>query len=253
MSWESILQKVEWILCNPTCRVRKFVFDRPSHSNGKTGASGQTSMRHIQWHFKRHWRVPESLSPQCLTRSTRASFASCPSGLYRRLKRRLGCSLRRRHGKWRLVSSRKPATHKFPGIKSCTAGSKKVSTHSTGEDCSSGHRQHYSCGVAYINKEGGMRSGSLCPLRWRLLCWCNLRHIVLKARHIPGHLNVIAEKLSRQGQSFRWNGLFIRRYSTSCVKPGTVPRSTCLRPGTIANWPSTCLQYQIPMLGQWTI
>ena len=45
-----------------------------------------------------------------------------------------------------------------------------------------------------------MRSGSLCALLWRLLCWCNLRHVVLKARHIPGRLNVIADKLSRQGQ-----------------------------------------------------
>ena len=52
--------------------------------------------------------------------------------------------------------------------------------------------------VAYINKEGGMRSGSLCALLWRL-CWCNLRQVVLKARHIPGHLNVIADKLSHQG------------------------------------------------------
>ena len=54
--------------------------------------------------------------------------------------------------------------------------------------------------VAYINKEGGMRSGSLCALLWRLLCWCSLRHVVLKARHIPGHLNVIADKSSRQAQ-----------------------------------------------------
>ena len=45
-----------------------------------------------------------------------------------------------------------------------------------------------------------MRSGSLCALLWRLLCWCNLRQVVLKARHIPGCLNVIADKLSRQGQ-----------------------------------------------------
>ena len=36
--------------------------------------------------------------------------------------------------------------------------------------------------MAYINKEGGIRSGSLCALLWRLLCWCNLRHVVLKAR-----------------------------------------------------------------------
>ena len=54
--------------------------------------------------------------------------------------------------------------------------------------------------VAYINKEGGMRSGSLCALLWRLLCWCNLRQVVLKARHIPGRLNVIADKLSRHCQ-----------------------------------------------------
>ena len=45
-----------------------------------------------------------------------------------------------------------------------------------------------------------MRSGSLCAFLWRLLCWCNLRQVVLKARHMPGRLNVIADKLSRQDQ-----------------------------------------------------
>ena len=54
--------------------------------------------------------------------------------------------------------------------------------------------------VSYINKEGGMRSGSLCALLWRLLSWCHPRRIVLRARHIPGHLNVIADKLSRHNQ-----------------------------------------------------
>ena len=50
--------------------------------------------------------------------------------------------------------------------------------------------------VSYINKEGGMRSGSLCAL----LSWCHPRGIVLRARHIPGRLNVIADKLSRHNQ-----------------------------------------------------
>ena len=45
-----------------------------------------------------------------------------------------------------------------------------------------------------------MRSGSLCALRWRLLSWCHRRGIVLRACHIPGHLNVIADKLSRHNQ-----------------------------------------------------
>ena len=212
-STESVLYSVQSDLLSQEVHVS----DRPSHSNGKTGASGQTS-------YETHSVAPQQTlegsrvtgkgdpSPKdssptpsvvdqgnkCLTRSTPAPLASCPSGLYRRLKRRLGCSFRRLHSKRLLVSSRKSAAHKFPGIKSYPAGLKKF--------------QHIVQGqivlvatdnttvVAYINKEGGMRSGSLCALLWRLLCWCNLRHIVLKARHIPGHLNVIADKLPRQGQ-----------------------------------------------------
>ena len=54
--------------------------------------------------------------------------------------------------------------------------------------------------VAYINKEGGMRSGALCALLWRLLAWCDQHGVTLKARHIPGRLNVVADKLSRLGQ-----------------------------------------------------
>ena len=57
--------------------------------------------------------------------------------------------------------------------------------------------------VAYINKEGGMRSGPLCALLWRILTWCSQRQVMLKARHIPGRLNVIADKLSRLGQTIQ--------------------------------------------------
>ena len=35
--------------------------------------------------------------------------------------------------------------------------------------------------VSYINKEGGMKSGSLCDLLWRLLYWCHPRGIVLRS------------------------------------------------------------------------
>ena len=57
--------------------------------------------------------------------------------------------------------------------------------------------------VAYINKEGGMKSGSLCALLWRILSWCTRQQVTLKARHIPGRLNVIADKLSRLGQTIQ--------------------------------------------------
>ena len=45
--------------------------------------------------------------------------------------------------------------------------------------------------VAYINKEGGIKSGSLCALLWRILSWCTRKQVTLKACHIPGWLNVI--------------------------------------------------------------
>ena len=85
------------------------VSDWPSHSNGETGASGQTSYETNSMAPQETLVGPrvtgkgdpssEDSSPapsvvnqgdQCLTRSTPAPIASCPSGLYRRLKRRLG-------------------------------------------------------------------------------------------------------------------------------------------------------------------
>ena len=54
--------------------------------------------------------------------------------------------------------------------------------------------------TTYPDPLGGMKSGSLCALLWRLLSWCHPRGIVLRARHIPGRLNVIADTLSRHNQ-----------------------------------------------------
>ena len=53
--------------------------------------------------------------------------------------------------------------------------------------------------VSYINKEDVMRSGSLCAILWHLLSWCSSCQI-LSVCHILGHLNGIADKLSRHRQ-----------------------------------------------------
>ena len=45
-----------------------------------------------------------------------------------------------------------------------------------------------------------MRSGPLCALLWRIMTWCTKNQVTLRARHIPGRLNVVAVKLSRLGQ-----------------------------------------------------
>ena len=61
--------------------------------------------------------------------------------------------------------------------------------------------------VAYINKQGGTHSAEMCALLWKIMTWCHHYHITLKARHIPGCLNVMADLLSRsyQVQSIEWS------------------------------------------------
>ena len=129
---------------------------------------------------------------KCLTRPTPTPFASCHSNLYRCLKRRLGCSLRRLHGKGHLVSSRKSSSYKLPGIKSGLTSLEKIPAPSTRKSRFSCHRPHHSCG---IHQQGGRYEVTMVtPVL------VQSGQVVLKARHIPGRLNVIADKLSRQGQ-----------------------------------------------------
>ena len=63
--------------------------------------------------------------------------------------------------------------------------------------------------VAYINKQGETHSTEMCAFLWKIMTWCHRYHITLKARHIPGSLNVMANLLSRshQVQSTEWSSL----------------------------------------------
>ena len=52
--------------------------------------------------------------------------------------------------------------------------------------------------VSYLNKEGGTHSIEMCALIWRILAFTNSRRIQIRARDVPGSLNVIADSLSRR-------------------------------------------------------
>ena len=54
--------------------------------------------------------------------------------------------------------------------------------------------------ISYINKQGGTRSPTLLRLAVDLLLWLESQSIIVRARHIPGCLNVIADHLSRPNQ-----------------------------------------------------
>jgi hypothetical protein len=51
---------------------------------------------------------------------------------------------------------------------------------------------------AYINKGGGTRSQNLCQLALQLWDWCVLHQVEVKAVHVPGVLNTLADSLSRK-------------------------------------------------------
>ena len=73
--------------------------------------------------------------------------------------------------------------------------------------------------VAYINKQGGTLSAEMCALLWKIMTWCHHYQITLKARHIPGCLNVMVNLLSRsnQVQSTEWS-LHPQVFKQICLK-----------------------------------
>ena len=54
--------------------------------------------------------------------------------------------------------------------------------------------------VAYVSKQGGTVSDSLCELTGQLLCWTEDNNVLLEARYLRGQSNVLADLLSRRNQ-----------------------------------------------------
>ena len=72
----------------------------------------------------------------------------------------------------------------------------------TGPSCFDCYRQYHCCSfVTSINKQGGTHSHLLLQLVVDLFLWLQTQDITLRARHIPGCLNVIADHLSRPNQA----------------------------------------------------
>ena len=216
--WRSLSQKLNLLLGLECCTVRQFMsLISLLTATEKQVVSGRLHMRPIQWHLKKHWHAPESLE----------KVIPIPSSLHVHLR-------------WWLdpakVLSGQPLHPLQHALQLFTDASNEGWGAHFGDYMAKGvwlesesalhinllelkavllalkRFERLCCNqivlvctdnttvVSYINKEGGMKSGSLCALLWRLMLWCNQRQIVLRARHIPGHLNVIADKLSRLNQ-----------------------------------------------------
>ena len=219
--WQSLQGKIQTLLLLPACPVRQFMsLIGLLTATEKQVHLGWLHMRPIQWHLKNNWRVPESLE----------KVIPLPRSLHPHLqwwlkesnvlqgqpllpikhalqiftdasKEGWGAHLNEltARGSWSVPESKLHINHlelkavllalkEFQDL--CTNQIVLVATDNT-------------TAVAYINKEGGMKSGPLCALLWRILTWCSQRKVTLKARHIPGRLNVIVDKLSRLNQTIQ--------------------------------------------------
>ena len=178
---------------------------------------GRLRMRSLQWHLKMHWS-PESDPP------------SLPVALPEEARRDLSWWMVRDH---LLVGVRfetpAPDLHLYSDASSSGWGAHLLDQNVSGvwsaqekllyinllemkalflglqafQDDVAGHHVTAMCDnstvVAYVNKQGGTVSRSLCLLTSRLLRWTESFDVHLDARYLPGESNVLADVLSRRG------------------------------------------------------
>ena len=194
--WQSLQDKIKSLLLLPTCPVRQFMsLIGLLTATEKQVHLGRLHMRPIQWHLKNNWRVPESLEKviplprslhphlqwwlqdenilrgqplhpikhalQIFTDASREGWGAHLNELTAR-------------GSWSVPESKLHINYLelkavFLALKEfqdlCVNQIVLVATDNTTV-------------VAYINKEGGMRSGPLCALLWRILTWCSQRQTI---------------------------------------------------------------------------
>ena len=136
---------------------------------------------------------------QCTYRPTITPNITCSANIYRRIKRRVGRSLRRAHCTRDLVPSGKQAAYKLSRTKSSLSGFKRVPRPLPKQDSTCSNRQH-----SVIHKRGRRHEvgPTLCPTMENLdLLYQETSDS--KARYIPGWLNVVTDKLPRLGQTIQ--------------------------------------------------
>ena len=211
--WQALQTKILDIMSSPVCPVWKLMsLIGLLTATEKQVHLGRLHMRPIQWHLKNNWRVPEtmektipipkSLHPHLewwleessvitgqplhpLKHALQIFTGASKEGWGAHLNEHIA------RGNWSLPESKVHINYLdlkavFLALKEfqalCTNNIVLIATDNTTV-------------VAYINKEGGLKSGPLCALLWRILTWCTRNAVTLKARHIPGRLNVLADKV----------------------------------------------------------
>ena len=124
----------------------------------------------MSWRFwKKIIPIPKSLHPHLdwwLEKRTQRSTVAFPrprsTNVYRRLKRRLGRTLRGLYCKRHLIRDRKSPPYQFSRVKGSFSGPQELRASLQGPDCVSGNGQH-NCGILYQQGEQYKIRLSVCP------------------------------------------------------------------------------------------
>ena len=131
----------------------------------------------------------------------RNPYLTFPGGVHH-FHRRLKTGLGRSHGGFSDCGCMDPfrtrAPHQCTGAQGGNIGPQSLGNSITGPSCFDSADN--TTVVAYINKQGGTHSHLLLRLVVDLFQWFQTQDITLRARHISGCLNVIADRLSRPSQ-----------------------------------------------------
>ena len=158
-----------------------YVPDRVTDSHRKTSSSGQTTHEAHSVASQKQLEntgIPGKTDPssqiatpsftmvaerrQCPHRPAITPSTTCSANLYRRIKRRVGRSLKRVHCQRNLVTTGKQTIYKLLGTKSSLSGSKRVPKPMHGQNGSDSNRQYHSSG---LHQQGGKHEvgPTLCP------------------------------------------------------------------------------------------
>ena len=169
--WQNLQDKIQVLLSLPTCPVRQFMSliglltateksgsPRPTtHETHTVASQKQLEGTRISREDYPSTKVPApsltmvARGRQCASRSTITPNKTCSANIYRRIKRRVGRSLKRVHCKRVLVGAGKQATHKLSGTKSSVPSLKRVSKSLCRQNSPGSNRQYYS---SSLHKQG---------------------------------------------------------------------------------------------------
>ena len=121
-----------------------------------------------------------------------------PIHLHRQLQHGLGCPCCQSNRLRPMVGGTETFSHQCPGTLAVLLGLQAFVSHLSHSNVA------IMCdnmtAIAYVKIQGGTHSETMCTLTSQICLWAERHKINMVARHVPSHLNVLSDSLSRKNQ-----------------------------------------------------